>query len=225
MGIVMGSLRLLFLNIRCEGNMAYIISIVYSVLLGSVASNFVHVERVVPGPPMDIKVYSLLHSKNAFRVVLILLLFLVDWVCFMTIFPPSEGFSMKMYDVGLLVIYLPGLGVLSLATIMALSNNNGYYNYVNLYFLFTLIGEIIWVFLSLYSDDFTVSAKQIAFFFLIVAIYILIKIFIIFAFKGASDKKGSIHVYILMILGIILKPSAIILISSTTNVKMILGLL
>jgi hypothetical protein len=108
--------------------MSFLITTLYTVFLGTLLRNFV-VVQVTAAPTPDrpdrtaVNVAPLLCPDNVPRAIPLLSLFLVDWIAFLIVFPPSSAFSMGYSDMVLLMLYIPALAFLGAGVVMSLKDS------------------------------------------------------------------------------------------------------
>ncbi|MHB2154378.1 hypothetical protein ACX8XN_08265 [Calditrichota bacterium GD2] len=196
--------------------MIYIISTIFSVLLGTLTTNLLHIERVT-GRPSALKVYSHFQPNNALRVSLMLTLFIVDWIIFILIFPPSKSLEFAPQDILLLMMYIPALGSLAFAVIMALENDASFCLPLKWYHILSLTAEISWIIWLVRKHE-TITGQQAGDLLMVIGGYLLIKIWLCFALnkkhKNPADKIAS---ELLAFVGIVTKIALIVTISNTSS--------
>jgi len=193
----------------------YIISTIYSVLLSTLTTNLIHIERSADSSP-SLRVYSHFQPNNALRVSLMLTLFIVDWVIFILIFSPSRSLVFAPQDILLLMMYIPALGALAFAVIMAVEDEASFCFPLMWYHIFSLFAEVSWI-VWLLREQATITGKQAGDLVIIIGGYLGIKIWLCYALhkkhKNAADKIAG---ELLALTGIVIKIALIVAISRTS---------
>jgi len=121
----------------------YIISTLFSVLLGAISASIVKVEH--SSSPPGAKTYSLVTRHNLFRITCIFVLFLLDWLAFGFVYPPSKPFMPTWIDAALFALYLPALVALTSSVMLSFGDGEEYCKPLIFYHVSAGLAEVAWL--------------------------------------------------------------------------------
>lgn len=123
--------------------MIYIISTLFSVLLGAISAALVKVEY--SSSPPGANTYSLVTRHNLYRVAFAMALFLLDWISFGIVYPPSKPFTATWFDVALFTLYLPALVALTSSVMLSFGDGDEYCKPLAAYHCLAGLTDIVWL--------------------------------------------------------------------------------
>ncbi|MBK8760093.1 MAG: hypothetical protein IPM03_06595 [Sulfuritalea sp.] len=123
--------------------MIYIISTLFSVLLGAVSAALVKVEY--SSSPPGATANSLVTRHNLYRVAFAMALFLLDWIAFGIVYPPSKPFTATWFDVALFALYLPALVALTSSVMLSFGDGEEYCIPLAAYHCLAGLTDIVWL--------------------------------------------------------------------------------
>ena len=191
--------------------MAFLISTVYSVVLGTLFRNFVLV-RIDGSPPGTVVVTHLIRKTNWKNTISLLLLFFVDWVVFLVIFPPGQPFTLDFRELLLLVFYLPALATLGTAVVASLEDSRRYCVPLALYHGLGGVAEIIWLIAVGYAVD-TITGDTLGPVIAFVAVYVIIRGGLAVGYYFLANPTRTVEPIILAPVALLAKPAVVLLVS------------
>jgi len=184
--------------------MDLIVNTVYTIFIAFTCNNLLHV-RVKVTRPTSIHVQHLINRENAMKTIPLLSLFLVDWIVFIVLFPPTSTTGFTLTDIILFVLYLPSLVCLGFASILSLENTNKFSPYAGWYHIFAIIGELTWIVIRFSKLDHSVEPQEVAKVIGVVGIYAAFRV-AMFLLHINIQRFKLIKTEVLVVLALILKP-------------------
>jgi len=153
--------------------MVYIITILYSVFLGSIVRSLL--SHKYDDSTETVSVNILITKKRVSIILGISVLFLIDWICFLIIYQPPMQFCINCQDFILTLVYIPSISFLTFALILALdTKEEKYCLFLALYFIFSVIAESCWIGISIYKTP-AIDFKQASAIYFISSLYLVLK--------------------------------------------------
>lgn len=196
--------------------MAYIISILYSVFLGSIFRNLFYskYDEINNG----ISINLLITKKTVSIVTALFLLFLIDWVTFIIVLGPVGVSRFSILDIILLVFFVPSLTSLSFAVIFSLNTEcEKFCLTLSLYYIFSTIGEFLYIGILLKNSD-SFDKEQFLIIIFITFFYFLFKAICFFILYLRHLNKSIINPVFLTYVSLVLKPALIIFLFKFTDI-------
>ncbi len=170
--------------------MTYILSILYIIFLGTAAKNLVFVEY--RNDNRSVTVHNLISRSNAWPVMTVFVLFFVDWLCFLFIFPPGSDFDLETKEIILLLCYAASLVCLSFGLFHSVDDRLHTISIpLGLYYLGSLIAEMTWLLLTLRQNWALVTKEDVGYIAVFILLYAVIKIFWAFLFLFWCSRETS----------------------------------
>jgi len=198
--------------------MSYLLTILYSVFLSSIFRNFISISYT--SEPQRVDVQLLVMRKKLTLVVGIALLFLIDWIAFLIIYPPGAPFAFELREFILSVIYIPTITSLALALIFAMDTAKKHYCiFLSLYFFLSTLADLSWVYISI-NNLRSITIADATDMLVISSVYIFLKtcvgVMFILIYNELSHTNHVSPTYITL-LSCILKPSLIFFIYTASK--------
>jgi hypothetical protein len=202
--------------------MSYLMTTLYTVFLGTLFRNFVLVQ-ISPSPTGGniVSVSSSLQRTNLQRALPLLLLFFIDWISFLIVYPVSQGFQITFSDFLLLIIYVPTLAMLGTGVLFSLQSTRSFCVPVGLYHLLAALAELIWLVNRISATE-GMTGKASASAVAIISGYIFVRLFLAFLFYVASQGTSVLRPEVLTAISLPIKPAFLILVSRLTDVSSLL---
>ncbi|HEX8213665.1 MAG TPA: hypothetical protein VF584_26080 [Longimicrobium sp.] len=188
--------------------MAFVIITLYSVLLGTLFRNFV-VVQVPSSAGAAATVHQLIRADLWYRTVGLLLLFFIDWVCFMFVFPPAQPFAMELADLALLMCYVPAVSLLGFAVVLSLDTTRRFCVALTGYHACAAIAELLWLSLKVAQES--LGNSQTGILFLAMGFYLMIRIALAAFFYVARRDDAPLVPDTLIAISLVPKPALLIL--------------
>jgi hypothetical protein len=187
--------------------MAFVIITLYSVLLGTLFRNFVVVQA-----PSSVggaaTVHQFIRAELWYRTLGLLLLFFIDWVCFMIVFPPAQPFAMEFADLALLMCYVPAVSLLGFAVVLSLDATRRFCLALTGYHVCAAIAELLW--LSIKVSQESLGDSQTGILLLAVGFYLMIRIALAAFFYFAREDDAALSPDVLITISLVPKPALLI---------------
>ncbi len=196
--------------------MIYILTILYSVFLGSIFRNFFSpkYEASTDTTSENVTMQLLIVKSKTPLIVGILILFLIDWISFLFIYEPHSHFSFELQDFILTLFYIPTVTCLTFTLILALdTNKEKYCLFFTLYHIFSTIAELTWIILTVNKLE-NVNPTSIL---LIGFGYIILKVIWSVIFYLRHKEQTVLNPTYLTFLSCVFKPALIIFLYYATN--------
>jgi hypothetical protein len=193
--------------------MSFFVAILYTAILGVL---FEHSFFIAPnGNNRGTRVVLYLNRNNVTISGSLLVLFIVDWICFHLLFGQAQGININLAEGWLLLAYLPATFCLGLSVVFsyesqAQGTKNTFCLTAALYHLFALIVEVIW--LLVHIKKFIMpnpGAGNLIFHLMIVLIlYVALRVFLIVNYFHCYDNsRGRLRAPILGFVALFVKPA------------------
>jgi prolipoprotein diacylglyceryltransferase len=121
----------------------YIVSTLFSVLLGAICTVLVKVEYS-SSSPSGAEAHLLITPSNLYRVAFAMVLFIIDWIAFGVAYPPSKPFTATWFDIVLLFLYFPALVALTASIMLSFCNDDKYCKPLALYHVLAGLTDVFW---------------------------------------------------------------------------------
>ena len=196
--------------------MVYILSILYSVFLGTIARNLVIVQPSQVGNTFNVSVISLIKKDNISRVLPLTFLFLIDWCVFLLIFqfPQTSqgGTTLAIEDIFLILCFLCSMVSLAHAVFLSFDTNdkNKCCLYAGWYYVLSTFGEVVWFSFLLYP-----LFKSGTFISPLIPMALIIYLAVKFLFAALSFTTANAQVQykpaLIFIISCLLKPASVLI--------------
>lgn len=197
--------------------MTTIITVLYSVILGTLIKNLFHTDYNVTNNGITVNLLITKDTKNI--VIGIFILFLIDWITFLLVFNPKGDPALSIREILLFLFFLPSITSLSFAVIFSLNTGCEKFCFaLSFYYLLSTIGEVAWIGFTANSKSDALEIKQMISIFFICFMYLLIKgaWFVIFLLR--HKKQSKVDPVFLTYLSFIFKPALILFLLNFTDV-------
>lgn len=153
--------------------MIYIISILYSVFLGSIFRNFLSPKFI--DSPKGVSIQFLVLKEKTSLVLGISVLYLIDWISFLIVYQPPSRFSFEIQDFILTLFYIPTVTFLTFALILALDTTKEKYCLsLSLYYICSTVAELFWIIMTVQKMN-SIGVNDAVTILFISVIYIIMK--------------------------------------------------
>lgn len=195
--------------------MSFLITTLYTVFLGTLFRNFVIVQ--LDAASNVVTVSPVIGIKNWARTIPLLLLFMVDWVCFLFLFPPSTSLSFSIQDMTLLVLYVPTLAMLGTCVMLSLECSQRYCFPLGIYHCTAALAEAWWVICYIAKVE-NIGGKEAALISGLVIFYGLIRLALaLFYFAIAKNLFPRLQPAPFTLISVLLKPTIFFFVGKYTQ--------
>jgi len=201
--------------------MIYLLSFLYTLFIGILSQNLIAVSL----NGTTVRVTNHINKENGLTLLGILSIFIIDWVCFIIVFPPDTAFSLHWKDFILTILYTLSLIFLSFGLIHSLDHTSKSLCIpLAIYNVISLLGEVIWLWVSINQTptDSQITNKDFGTIFIFLVAYILIKLFWTgLFFYHRFNPNSKVSSVILACCGIF-KPIFILFLTQITKINLII---
>lgn len=188
------------------------VNTLYSIFLGMMFRSLLHI-RVQEGAGTNcVAVKCLLDVGNVMHTLPLMVLFLIDWVCFQAVFPISSDVKYSFWDGIMLVVYTPSLAFLGYGVVTSLEKSERYSGSVALYHFLAASGEVVWITTLFFRTDGDMNTHQVGLVFFLVFLYVILRYALVVVHSLIYfGKLGNIQPQILVVTAWLFKPTLLIL--------------
>jgi hypothetical protein len=202
--------------------MSIFLSAMYTLFLALLAEKIVHVEEAATPP--NVSVVCFIRPHNYSRIVPLLLLLLVDWICFGLIFQQGGREPLGVSEVLLLALYTPGLICLCAACLWSLETDRRYYIFAAAYHLLVVFAECVWLlFRFAETSEKQVDSRSVALLLGAVLIELILRAGLAVMYLVEWRGRTVVDERALAVIGMVLKPATLALISIDAGIASIVG--
>lgn len=195
--------------------MIYILSILYSVFLGSIFRNIISPKYIEE--PKGVSIQLLILKEKFYLVLGLSTLFLIDWISFLFVYQPTLTFSFEIQDILLTLFYIPTITFLTFSLLFALDTTKEKYCLsLSLYYLFSTIAEFFWIFATVNKMN-TINSHEASTILFVSVIYIVLKIGWCGAFFLRHKNLTYLNPTFLTFMSCVFKPALILFLYYTSN--------
>lgn len=201
--------------------MIYLLSFLYTLFIGILSQNLIAVRL----DGNAVRVTNHINKENGLTLIGILTIFVIDWICFIVVFPPDAAFSLHWKDFILTVLYTLSLIFLSFGLIHSLDHTSKSLCVpLAIYNVISLIGEVIWLAVSINQtpSNSQITNSDFSMIFIFVVGYIIIKLLWTgLFFYHRFNPNSKISSVILACCGVF-KPIFILFLTQVTKINLII---